>query len=77
VINKYFDICKVYNLRDLVHIGSQSSKACFDRTSAVKDYRRQTRQASLLNTLLRIHATPHCDFNISYELRYKLFCFSL
>ena len=76
MINKYYEICKVYNLRVLVQINSQSSKTCFARTSAV-DYRRQTRQAILVNPPLRWYATPHSDFNISYEARYKLFCFSL
>lgn len=77
MMKKYYEICEVYILRDLFRIGSQSSKACFARSSAVKDYRIQTRQPSLLNPLLRRYATPHSDFNISYEPRYKLFCFSL
>lgn len=77
IMNKYYEMCKIYNLRDVIQINSQSSKTCFARTSTVKDYRIQTRQTSLVNPPLRWHATPHSDFNISYEPRYKLFCFSL
>jgi len=37
MMNKYYEHCKIYNLRDVVQVGSQSSKTCFARTSVVKD----------------------------------------
>jgi len=60
-MNKYYEFCKVCNLRDLVHIESQSSKTCFARTSAVKDYRRSMKSSIEDKHVRQVWWTLRCD----------------
>jgi len=53
MMNKYYEICKIYNLRLSVQIDSQSSKTCFAVTSAVKDYKTSSKSGEPSTAMIR------------------------